>query len=697
MTSIALNSALSGLKAAQNALNTVSTNISNAQTAGYTRKILPQQTLLVGGLGQGVLSGSLIRKIDKTLQGYLVKQLTTTSAAAVNQTYLQRISDFNGASDEQKAISFKMADLAASFTRLSDSPDNALSLQSTLLSAQDLAAKFNDYSNMLTGLRNDANSEIADKVASINNTLRDLYEINARIANFTGNGQSTADLEDQRDLMVRELAKVMDITVYTADGNRLIIQTKRGLPLVDEGLHQLKFNPSPITPGSFYPGGGATGIYLDDTLVPTNEITPTEIGGEFGALFAMRDRTLPLYQAQLDEMAQKLATRLDTMGLRLFTNASGNVPASTTPPAPTGYAGFAAEIRVNAAIVADPTLLRNGTFGDVYPTGSNEIIRKISQYAFGETAFQRSTGTANISAGTLFTSLGLTQVNRLVGTVNLNSYTPDLDAAPNITAPASFVLDIGGTPYNINIAPGDTAATLVSTINTAVGSTVASLDGTGRLVLDTTSAITISDNTIGAAGIADLGLSFGTFPASNPSLTVQVGTQAPVTIQIAPGDTSATLLAALNAIPGLSATLTGGGALQIEPIRGGSISIQNTTGTPVTALGMATTNVAHTAFRTSNMGPNADITSALAGTNTLEGYGRSFISAQAEEHSRAKDVQAREEGFFNTLETRYADQSGVNIDEEIAELVRIQSAYTAAARVITAAEELMDELLNAFR
>ncbi|MGE3624720.1 MAG: flagellar basal body rod C-terminal domain-containing protein, partial [Bdellovibrionales bacterium] len=296
----------------------------------------------------------------------------------------------------------------------------------------------------------------------------------------------------------------------------------------------------------------------------------------------------------------------------------------------------------------------------------------------------------------LFTSLGLTQVNRLVGTVDLNSYTPDLDAAPNINAPASFVLDIGGTPYNINIAPGDTAATLVSTINAAVGSTVASLDGTGRLVLDASSAITISDNTIGAAGIADLGLSFGTFPASNPSLTVQVGTQSPVTIQIGPGDTSATLLAALNAIPGLSATLTGG-ALQIEPTRGGSISIQNTIGTPVTALGMATTNVAHEAFRTGNMGPNADITSALAGTNTLEGYGRSFISAQAEEHSRAKDVQAREEGFFNTLETRYADQSGVNIDEEIAELVRIQSAYTAAARVITAAEELMDELLNAFR
>ena len=696
MSTISLNSALSGLKAAQNALNTVSTNISNAQTVGYTRKILPQQTSLVGGIGQGVLNGILTRKVDKTLQGYLIKQMGTTSGSVVRQNYLQQISDFNGAAESQNAISFKIGNLAQSFARLSESPNNQLLLQSTLLSAQDVAGKFNEYSNLINSMRNDANNQINDTVTRINTTLRDLHQINARIGNLNGSGQSTADLEDQRDLLVRDLSKVMDISIYTTDGNRIVVLTKRGLPLVDEGVHQLKFSAGAITPGSFYPGGGANGIFVDDLTRPSNEIPAAEIGGEFGALMEMRDKTLPQYQAQLDEMAQKMAQRFDTMGLRLFSDASGNIPANTTPPAPTGYTGFAGVMRVNPAVVADPTLIRNGTYGDTYPAGSNEMIRKISEYAFGNNAYLRASGTANISAGTLFGSLGLSQVNKIVGTVNLNSYTPDLDAAPNITAPASFTLNVGGLPYNINIAPGDTAANLVTNINTAVGSTVASLDGTGRLVLNSSSTMIISNGTLGAAGLADLGLTAGTYTPSNPSLTVRVGSQAPVTISIGPADTAATLLAALNAIPGMSASLGPCGVLQMQPTRGGDISVQNGLGDPIGALGMSISPVAHPAFRTSNMRANGSISSNINGTNTLESYSRTFISGQAEDHSRAKDVQEREESFFQTLDTRLSNESGVNIDEEVAELVRIQSAYTAAARAISITEQLMDELLNIF-
>jgi flagellar hook-associated protein 1 FlgK len=594
-------------------------------------------------------------------------------------------------------VSFKIGALANSFARLSESPNNTLLLQSTLQAAQEVVTKLNDSSALVTEMRNDANAQINSKVTGINTVLKDLYTINARIGNLTAGGQNTADLEDERDRLTRELAKAMDISSYKTDGNRVVILTKRGLPLVDESLHQLKFQQGAITPGSFYPGGGSSGVYVDNILIASNEISPAEIGGEFGALMELRDKTLPAYQAQLDEMAQKMAQRFDAIGLRLFTDANGNVPANTAPPAATGYTGFAGLVKINPLVAADPTLLRNGTYGDVYATGSNEMIRKVSEFAFGLNAYLRATGTANISAGTLYSSLGLTQINKVVGTVNLNSYVPDLNAAPNIAAPAAFTLTVGGVPYNINIAPGDTASTLVNTINTAVGSTVASLDGGGRLVLSSSGSIVLANNTIGAAGMADLGLTFGTYTPSNPSFTVQVGTQSPVTIPIAPGDTSTNILAALNAIPGLTASLGPGGVLQLQPIRGGSITLQNVTGDPLGALGMSITPVAHAPLRDTFMGPNADITSGVLGSNTIEGYARSYISTQAEEHSRAKETAQKEKTFSETLENRLNNESGVNIDQEIAELIRIQSAYTAAAKMITASEKMMDELMNSIR
>src|SRR5690606_12980243 len=144
---------------------------------------------------------------------------------------------------------------------------------------------------------------------------------------------------------------------------------------------------------------------------------------------------------------------------------------------------------------------------------------------------QDAIGTADISAGTIFAATGMTQTNSLIGNMNLNNYAPDLGAAPNITPPASFTLTIGGMPNNITINPGDTAADLAASINAAFPGTAA-INSLGQLSLSATADIGIADNGIGAAGIADLGLSFGSFPAADPSFPVQVGSQSPVTITI---------------------------------------------------------------------------------------------------------------------------------------------------------------------
>lgn len=690
--SIALNNAISGLRAAQRNLDVISNNISNAGVEGYTRKILPQETLLIGGEGAGVKLQAIMRKVDMTLMRDLVKQNSVTANSATSESYLNRIQEFHGASEAERSIAARLGKLNDAFADLSTAPNDGFRLSNVVNSAQEAARAMNDFNTLISQMRNDIQADIKSSVNNLNQSLQAISELNQKIAILDSQGGSTAELEDERDRQIQNVSKYIEVSSYTGENKKIVLMTRRGETLVDDKAKTLTFESTPVSAGSYYPGGGINGVLIEGI-----DITQTNMGGSLGALIQMRDQNLPTYQAQIDELAQKTAQRFDALGLRLFTDANRVVPASTTPPTPVGYVGFAGDIRVNPDIIADNTLIRTGTEGQTALPGSNEMIRKVLDYAFGINMGQTATGTANISAGTIFASTGLTQNAQLVGTVDLTDYVPDLDAAPNITMPGSFQLTIGGTPYVINLNPGDTATDLVNTINATVGSTVAGLNGLGQLRLNTTANINIADISLGAAGLSDLGLTPGTTTAQNPSFTVQVGTQSAVTVTIAPGDTAANILATLNAVPGLSATLGGSGELILTPTRGGSISLANVNGEPMQALGLTVNNVPHPGFRTTAVGPDGSMSTGLIANSTFADYSRSMIASQSEDHATAVTKTDRETAYFETLAKRASNESGVNIDQELADLIRVQTAYSAAARMISAAEQMMDELFNAFR
>lgn len=691
--SVSLYSALSGLKAAQQALNTISTNIANASTPGYTRKILPQETQIVAGAGAGVSLQSLIRNVDKTLIRDINRQTSIASGVSIEETYLQRIQDFHGASESERSLSAMIGKLGDSFAALSSSPNNSLYLNDTINMASRVANKFNEFSDLINQMRVDTQTEMTQAVDQVNALLVKIAKYNIEISYASSGGRSTADFEDQRDIAMKTLSQYIEISTFTNEDNQMVVQTKQGQILADGVAHKLIFNAGNLTPSS-YPGAGANGIYVDS--LSTVPLTSENLGGALGALVKLRDETLPTYQAQIDEMAQKLAYRMDSQGLRLFTDSAGNVPANTAYPGTVSYVGFATSIRVNQAVLDDPTLLRSGTYGATVLEGSNEIISKIANYAFGAFEYQAANGSANISAGTIFGSTLMTPSIRMIGTANVNAYAT-LDAAPNITAPTSFVIDVGGTPYTATINPGDTAIDLVNQVNATAGFNLMSLNGLGQFVMNASANVTIGDTPIGAAGLADLGFVAGSYTATNPSFTVQVGSQAPVTVTITAADTSATLLATLNAIPGLSASLDGLGRLTMRPTRGGSLTIDNVSGTPISALGLTVSNVAHTPFRQNGLGASGTLATGILGSSTIEDFARSVISDHAEAHSLMKDTAEKEEAFTNTLTNRLSNQSGVDLDEEMSNLIRIQSAYTAAARMIAKTEEMFNELMQSFR
>ncbi|MBU6474942.1 MAG: flagellar hook-associated protein FlgK [Alphaproteobacteria bacterium] len=695
MSSVSLNAALSGLQIAQQQINTISNNVANATTPGYTRKILPQETQVIDGQSVGVLSENLTRVVNEALIGDVNQQTSATNYTSVQQSYFQQIQDSQGSPTGGTSLNDQLTQLASAFSQLSQSPNDPTLLSQALTDAQQTTSQINSYANQLNGLRAQSESDITAAVAQANQDLSNIASLNVQISNLAAEGQNTADLQDQRDAAINDLSQYMQVTT-TTQGQMLQVATPQGQVLANATAQKLYFSQSNMLPSSYYPGGGLSGITIGSPT-GTDIAAGGSLSGQLGGLLNLRDQVLPQYQAQLDEFSQKLASRFNDEGLALFTDGNGNVPADTAPPAAPAYVGFSSLIQVNPAITNNPGLIQQGTSGPAQPAGSDEVINRINMYAFGNTQYQQATGSVDISGGgSLETMLGLTTDNNVVGTVNIAAYAPDLSTLPGVTGfPATFTIQLGaGAPQVITINGTDTAAAVASKINTAVGSNVASINGNGDLALDYKGDITLTDG--GQNIISAFGLPAGTTAMPDPTFTVQVGTQSPVTISIAPADTSATLLAKLNAVSGLTASLNGSGYLVMTPTEGGALSVIDTDGGPLAAMGVTTANVAFSSFRQSNVGPGGNLSTGLLADSTLQNYISGAIANQSEAANVNKTQTQNQQSYLTTLTTRNQNTSGVNIDQEMTSLIQVQSAYTAAAKLITATQSLFTDLLSAF-
>ncbi|MFP4313401.1 MAG: flagellar hook-associated protein FlgK [Alphaproteobacteria bacterium] len=284
----------------------------------------------------------------------------------------------------------------------------------------------------------------------------------------------------------------------------------------------------------------------------------------------------------------------------------------------------------------------------------------------------------------------------------------------------------------------------------------ASVGTNGELILTSNGSVTLDasapPNAMGATGISYLGLSENTFAPQDPYFDVQVGQADPVRITIEPGDFTADLLTKLQAVPNLAARVDANGNLQLRPgdddtftdqsfggdlkIIGGpfttngaaysdtaapgtrinidddiniasalfgtySISggvVQNDS--PVTTISYqsqisaSTTNTV--AFRQDFLGPGANISTGVIGSSRLIDYAQKMVNQHASELVTTENRIADEESLRDLLQTQLYNDSGVNLDEELSNLVLYQTAFSASARVVTAVDEMFQELLSAF-
>ncbi len=817
MTYQALTTAITGLKAAQQQLNVISNNVSNASTPGYNRQILPQETQVLRSNGQtvGVLTNRVIRVVDMNLQRDLWTQVSASTMQDVQVQYLQQIQNFNGPPDKEFSIAAKLADLRDSFSALSDIPDDTQALEATLNQSHIVADKFNDYADLITQLRNDTQGDLQSSINRVNNLLIEITNINIQVRGTENFNHSVAGLQDQRDIAIKALAEEIDISFFERSDGVLVVQTRDGLQLADDVSYRLEFESVPLSVNQYYPES-ASGLFV---VSETNgretriDITERSPGGRLGGLMELRDSVLPSYHAQLDELAYQMASRFEAQGLKLFTDQNGNVPVNTPPdpnsaPLPTAvsYVGFAGNIQVNHNIDDDITLLQRGTYTpDVnIPTGDNSVIHRILEYGFGNINYQEAVGTTDLNLGggaaDLQEWLGLNSVNRVVTGVDLASFEEIDDGVPGTNidlieslstffpnypaddqfqitfeeartglGPTTITIDLSDADANFPIGGGvnDALDQITSEINSQIAlagvppglAANATRNSYGQLVIESRGNTTIDGSgfagSMGAEAINAIGIQEGVFTTEDPSFTVQVGNNEPVTITIEPGDTIVELIDKLEwdtatgtGVPGLFVDFNAGaGTLEIRPgiddsnggrsfggpltiIGGpfetnaalnpalgalpapvniisaifGSFSVSGATVTeesPLTDVGyvseIANGSNTFTNIRNKFLGPNAAISTGIFSATGLIDYAQKVIDETSQDYLQAQSAFENEDTLRGIIQRQFSDESGVNIDEEMTHLIVVQTAYAAAARAVTAADEMFQELLNAIR
>ncbi len=690
-----LSVALSGLRTAQAQIGVTSNNIANASTDGYTKKTLNQYTVVIGGQGGGVDVGLVERHVNDLLLKDLRRQISLTAGLETTKSYLSQVQSLHGTPESDTSITSSLSNLKTVFSQLANQPESDYLIETVYDAAQQTVKKFSQYTMSITQLRNSAQSEMKQSVDTINLLTSQIADLNKSIKAARAQLRSSADLEDQRDLSIRNLAQQLDISYYANNDGSVTVMTATGDLLAHTEAVPVNFNPSQVGVQSYYPASAAA-IILGNPSNGTDLTASASLGGKLGALVTLRDKTLPTYQAQMDELAYQTASRFSAEGMDLFTLPNGTIPNNV----PSDYAGFADNMMVNPAVTNNKSLIRSGTDPlTVVQAGSNEVLRKIVEFAFGDVAYQQATAATTITTGpaTLFTELGLTGQARVIGNQNVQTLATLADSAfINPGTNDTFTLQVGaGLPQTITITAGMNASGLVGAINAAIPG-AAALTSAGQLVLTTSGDLTIGAGTLGAAGLAELGLSAGVTNAESPSFKIGLGNNDPVTVTIDPTDTGTTLLGKLNAITGIDASIVAG-KLTIRPENGGDISIADGLKTPLQALGMTLNEVSHTPFNMTGLGPGANLSVSLSGILTLAEYSTQLVGIQSQEAQGVELDLTNETSYRSTLESQLLNEHGVNIDEEMAHLISIQTAYSASARTISVVQQMMDELLNSIR
>ncbi len=297
---------LTGIKAAQRAFDVIGNNIANAATEGYHRQrvdLTPAYASFSNGvlLGGGVNVAGVSRVIDTLLEQEILRQRSALeSTTQENITFASIETALGELTDNGGGLNAAMDRFFSSMADLAAHPAQPVWQNQLVSDAQSLTAQFRTLGTFLRDLDTQIRLEIENVIESINSIASRIAGLNENIERLQATGGSTGNLCDQRDQAIADLAKLAGVQTYERKYGVVDI-TVAGMPLVmGSGTERLV---SGLTLNN------DTGVATEGSIQYRTNIE----GGKLGALVSLVNGELTTLRTNLDLLAQSLVTEVNRL------------------------------------------------------------------------------------------------------------------------------------------------------------------------------------------------------------------------------------------------------------------------------------------------------------------------------------------------------------------------------------------------
>jgi len=631
-----LNVGTSALLSLQQAITTTGHNIANVNTEGYSRQRVNFDTLtpqLSGGsyIGSGVATDSIERIFDQFLNSEVQSR---NSAQSGSQAYYDLASRVDSLlADPDVGLSNTLEGFFSALQDVSNNPGSLPERQVLLGEAQVLADSFHYLDGNFRSIGNELNARIETSVSDINSLASSIAELNEQVVRATaaGGGAPPNDLLDSRDQLITELSGKINVTTVAQTDGAINVMVGNGQALV------IGFSAQQLQTFDNPYDGTQTLVGIAGLSGSITDLGRFLDGGELGAALDFREQVLDPAINQLGLVAMGLTATFNDqhqLGLDLNGQAGGDFfqPLSATYTANPNNSGASS---INVAI-SDATALSGDDYNLRYD-GAQWTLTNLS---------------TNVSQ----TGAGPFSVDGLQ--INVAGLPVDGD---------TFVIQPtrqGATLFDVVLNDAESFAAASPLRSQEALTNIGSSDIDGLTVNDVSglplaSQVTLTFNPdalgVGIPGYDVTGIAGG--PLAYDPTTESNGKT--------------------FALGGFDFTVSG------IPQDGDELIIENN----VNGSGDNRNALALAGLQTENL--------LNGGATSYQGAYGSLVADVAVKTSQAESAAKTGQVLLDQSIAARDSVSGVNLDEEAANLIRYQQAYQAAAQVISVADQMFQVLLNA--
>ncbi len=701
-----INTSLTGLFTNQESLRVTASNIANVNTEGYKRLEVTREALVLQGETVGVGITGVTAVLDEFLDAAARTAFSGRQEFAAQSQLHERIQGLLGAPDSDSSLIARMDRVFSSMADLALAPADSLRRQAMLADMDSFLDFAVTLQSSFQALRTDASDQISEKIESANEILDRIHELNPLLVRQTSVGGETGGLEGQLGEALDQLSELVDIRVDRQGDGSVKVFTGSGQLLVDLSQNNmLVYNgPGTVEASTRFP---SIQLFERDevTGVPVGTGRDFEINlrsGRLRGLIDMRDGDL----VELAESIGNLSAHVMDEFNRVH-NAFTAVPPSnslqsgravpldgTSPPNFTGQVTFAvtdATLRVVNRVTID--------FDAAPPATMNDLVTAVNAGLAGDGVMSFTGGILSFAAASGTDGVVIADDPNVPTDRGGRGFSHFFGMNDMITAKEQGIYNTGflgvddhnlGVGETISFSVRDAANREIDTVVitvTAANQTMDdmltelnnvaglgaffnfSLDGQGAFSFNETASFSnlrlevIADST----NMAGTGVNFTKAFGIGPNFLADAASDVQIREDLR------------NDPDGLS--------IGVFDLAVGIGSVALTAGDQRGALALQ---------RLENLAIKFPSAGEIKATNvTMSAYVSRVLGSAGVMARRTENLEADNEALELELDRRRQDVTGVNLDQELADLVVFQNAYNAAARILSSVQELYESLLAA--